>query len=116
MASLHPAVGTPAVFDHRVFATTHNPFLKSEPEPVVLRPINQNAPLAESLEVTVLWGSNVLAVAQLTPPRKYAVGEVGGSRGAGTSAAGDIDFALSSERLGTERREIDVACRTGAGA
>jgi hypothetical protein len=111
MASLHPAVGTPAVFDHRVFAS-HNPFLKSDPEPVVLRPINQNVPKAESLEVTVLWGTNVLAVAQLTPPRKYAVGEVGGSGGAGTSAAGDIDFALSSERLGSERREL-VAIRNG---
>ncbi|HXK20065.1 MAG TPA: AgmX/PglI C-terminal domain-containing protein [Polyangiaceae bacterium] len=113
MASLHPAVGTPAVFDHRVFASTHNPFLKSEPEPVVLRPLNQNAPLAESLEVTVLWGTNVLAVAQLSPPRQYAVGEVGGPGGAGTSAAGNIDFALSAERLGSARREI-IALRNGA--
>jgi hypothetical protein len=64
------------------------------------------------VEVTVLWGSNVLAIAQLAPPRKYAVGEVGGANGAGTSAAGDVDFALSSERLGTERREI-VAIRSG---
>jgi hypothetical protein len=115
MASLHPAAGAPAVFDHRVFASAHNPFLKAAPgpEPVVIEPANPNAPVAESLEVTVLWGSNVLAVAQLTPPRKYAVGEVGGPRGAGTSAAGDVDFALSSERLGTERREI-VALRGGA--
>lgn len=112
MASLHPAAGSPAVFDTRVFAATHNPFLRSEPEPVVVAPANPNAPVAESLEVTVLWGTNVLAVAQLSPPRKYAVGEVGGSHGAGTSAAGDIDFALSAERLGTERREI-VALRRG---
>ena len=113
MASLHPAAaGAPAAFDHRVFAYTHNPFLKSDPVPVALRPLNQNAPVAESLEVTVLWGTNVLAVAQLTPPRHYAVGEVGGARGAGTSRAGDVDFALSSERLGTERREI-VAMRGG---
>jgi hypothetical protein len=112
MASLHPAAAVPATFDHRVFASTHNPFLKSDPVPVALRPLNQNAPVAESLEVTVLWGTNVLAVAQLTPPRKYAVGEVGGPRGAGTSRAGDVDFALSSERLGTERREI-VAIRAG---
>ncbi len=110
MASLHPAAAVPAAFDHRVFASTHNPFLKSDPVPVALRPLNQNAAVAESLEVTVLWGTNVLAVAQLTPPRQYAVGEVGGPRGAGTSRAGDVDFALSSERLGTERREI-VAIR-----
>ncbi|MES1187698.1 MAG: AgmX/PglI C-terminal domain-containing protein [Myxococcales bacterium] len=113
MASLHPAAGAPAVFDHRVFASTHNPFLKAEPEAPVVELANPNAALAESVEVTVLWGSNVLAVAQLTPPRKYAVGEVGGRGGAGTSAAGDVDFALSSERLGTERREI-VAIRNGA--
>ncbi|HEX2876821.1 MAG TPA: AgmX/PglI C-terminal domain-containing protein [Polyangiaceae bacterium] len=111
MASLHPAAGSPAVFDTRVFAT-HNPFLRAEPEPIVVAPANPNAPVAESLEVTVLWGTNVLAVEQLTPPRKYAVGEVGGSRGAGTSAAGDVDFALSAERLGSERREI-VALRGG---
>ena len=96
MASLHSAAGSPAVFDTRAFASTHNPFLRAEPEPVVIAPANPNAPSAESLEVTVLWGTNVLAVAQLTPPRKYAVGEVGGANGAGTSAAGDIDFALSA--------------------
>lgn len=114
MASLHPAAGAPAVFDHRVFASTRNPFLNSVPEPPpVIELANPSALEAESLEVTVLWGSNVLAVAQLTPPRPYAVGEVGGTNGAGTSAAGDVDFALSSERLGTERREI-VAIRNGA--
>jgi len=113
MASLHSAAGSPAAFDHRVFASTHNPFLKTEPLAPAPLPPNQNAPIAESLEVTVLWGSNVLAVAQLTPPRRYAVGEVGGSGGAGTSAAGDIDFALAAERLGSERREI-IAIRRGA--
>jgi hypothetical protein len=115
MASLHPAAGAPAVFDRRVFASTQNPFLNAEPEPEppLVEPANANAAPAESLEVTVLWGTNVLAVAQLTPPRPYAVGEVGGRGGAGTSQAGNVDFALSSERLGTERREI-VAIRGGA--
>ena len=116
MAAALPAGPTAHVhltFAQRAFNNPlNNPFLKPEPEPVRLQPVNQNAPLAESLEVTVLWGANVLAIAQLTPPRKYAVGEVGGSRGAGVSTAGDVDFALSSERLGTERREI-VAIRGG---
>jgi hypothetical protein len=112
MASLHSAAGSPAAFDHRVFAS-HNPFLKTEPEAPAPLPANQNAPVAESLEVTVLWGTSVLAVAQLTPPRKYAVGEVGGAGGKGTSPAGDIDFALAAERLGSERREI-IAIRMGA--
>ncbi|HYP88257.1 MAG TPA: AgmX/PglI C-terminal domain-containing protein, partial [Polyangiaceae bacterium] len=114
MASLHPAAGSPAAFDHRVFSAAHNPFLKAEVElaPPALPSLSQNAALAESVEVTVLWGQDVLSVAQLTPPRKYAVGEVGGSDGAGTSPAGDVDFALSAERLGGARREI-VAVRAG---
>ncbi|RYZ08115.1 MAG: AgmX/PglI C-terminal domain-containing protein [Myxococcales bacterium] len=118
MASLHPAAGPPAALGPRVFAAHHNPFLSASAklEPEVLAPaappLNVDAAPAESVEVTVIWGTNVLSVAQLTPPRRYAVGEVGGSRGAGTSAAGDVDFALSSERLGTERREL-VALRSG---
>jgi hypothetical protein len=88
----------------------HNPFLAAPPEPQPLAAVDQNAPLAESVEVTVMWGTNVLSALQLTPPRKYAVGEVGGSGGAGTSAAGNVDFAMSSERLGSARREI-VALR-----
>ena len=111
MASLHPAAGSPVAFDQRVFST-HNPFLQPEPAPVELRPASQSAPQAESIEVTVLWGTSVLAVRQLTPPRAFAVGEVGGSGGAGTSRAGEVDFALSAERVGSERREV-VAVRYG---
>ncbi|HKY38858.1 MAG TPA: AgmX/PglI C-terminal domain-containing protein [Polyangiaceae bacterium] len=102
---------SPVAFDQRVFST-HNPFLQPEPAPVQLRSASQGAPQAESIEVTVLWGTSVLAVRQLTPPRAFAVGEVGGTGGAGTSRAGDIDFALSAERLGSERREV-VAVRHG---
>ena len=115
MASLHPAAGAPAVFAHRpalAFTATHNPFLAPEPPPPALPLLNQNAPAAESVEVTVLWGDNVLAVAPLTPPRSYAVGEVGGPGGAGTSAQGSVDFALSAERLGSARREL-VTMRNG---
>jgi len=60
----------------------------------------------------VSWGTTILEVTQLTPPRAYSVGEVGGPRGAGISAAGCVDFALSSEQIGSERREI-VALRQG---
>ncbi|HEY6079807.1 MAG TPA: AgmX/PglI C-terminal domain-containing protein [Polyangiaceae bacterium] len=113
MASLHAATGFPVADDRRVFATSnHNPFLKpASAPPPPLRPANQAAQPAASLEVTVLWGTSVLAVAQLTPPRAYAVGEVGapGKHGIG---AGKIDFALAAERLGCARREI-VALRAG---
>ena len=113
MASLHAATGFPVADDSRVFATSnHNPFLKpASAPPHPLRPANQAGLSAASLEVTVLWGTSVLAVAQLTPPRAYAVGEVGapGKHGIG---AGKIDFALAAERLGCARREI-VALRGG---
>ena len=111
MASLHPAAGSPVAYDQRVFST-HNPFLQPEPAPIQRRPASLNAAPAESVEVTVLWGTSVLAVEQLTPPRAFAVGEVGGSAGAGTSRAGSIDFAMSGDRLGAERREV-VAVRGG---
>jgi hypothetical protein len=113
MASLHMGTGTPAAFNPGVFSTPTNPFLRAEPAPVALRPANLGAPVAESLEVTVMWGTTVLAVAQLTPPRTYAVGEVGGPGGAGTSALGNVDFALPSERLGSSRREL-VSLRNGS--
>jgi hypothetical protein len=106
MASLHPAAGAPATFDHRVFSATRNPFLNVEASsavsPPALGPLNQNAPLAESVEVTVLWGQNVLGVAQLTPPRAYAVGEIG-----------EVDFVVDAERLGAGRREL-ITLRDGA--
>jgi hypothetical protein len=107
MASLHPHAGASAAFDHRVFSATHDPFLGSEPacSPPVLPPLNDGAPPAESVEVTVVWGSNVLAVAQLTPPRKYVVGEP-------QSGAGDVDFVIASERLEQARLQL-VALRGG---
>lgn len=117
MASLYPAAGAPATFDPRVFSTTHNPFLNAEPTSVIaapaLPPLDLAAPLAESVEVTVLWGQSILAVSELSPPRRFTVGEIGGSADGGVSPAGDVDFALAPERLGSERREL-VALRGGA--
>ena len=113
MASLHPASGSPVAVNPGVFSTpTLNPFLRVAPAAAPLRPANQNAPSAESLEVTVQWGSNVLAVTQLTPPRAYAVGEVGGAGGAGTSSLGNVDFAMEPARLGSARRELVTLRRT----
>ena len=114
MASLPTATGAPVAFKQHPFATaasTHTlPW--ATPEPVSLRPANQHTTRAESLEVTVLWGSTVLAVAELAPPRCYAVGEVGGAGGAGISARGPVDFALASEAIGSQRREL-VSLRGG---
>src|SRR5688500_11944249 len=110
MASLHQAAGSPAAFDQRVFSS--NPFLKPDSPPATLPPADAALVAAEAIEVTVLWGTNVLAVEQLSPPRKFAVGEVGGAGGAGTSAAGDVDFALSADALGSARAEL-ITLRAG---
>jgi hypothetical protein len=113
MASLHASVATgrsvpqPPIFNTYARApSTHNPFLNVDAVITPLRPANQNAPIAESIEITVLWGSTVLTVQQLTPPRRFAVGEVGGAGGAATSPGGGIDFAMAAERLGTDRLEL----------
>lgn len=116
MASLHSAAGAPAALDPRVFAVHHNPFLETQtpaaPAPT-LEPLNLKAAAAESVEVTALWGTTVLTVAELSPPRAYAIGELGAPGGAGTSPDGDVDFAVSAERLGCPRRAL-VVMRDGA--
>jgi hypothetical protein len=122
MASPHASVATgrsvPAlpVLDsldsHLRALTTHNPFLNVDAVPPLLRPVNQNAPLAHSLDVTVLWGSTVLTVQRLSPPRPFAVGEPARSRGRGRSSGGDVDFVMAEERLGASRKEL-VVLRAG---
>lgn len=111
MAAVFPAGSQAHLHSHNHIS--FNPFLKSEAQPEQLPSADQSAPIAESLEVTVLWGTNVLSARQLTPPRQFAVGEVGGAGGAGTTPEGAVDFALSSEKLGARRREI-VALRGNA--
>jgi hypothetical protein len=105
MASLHPAagIGASVPLHHHAFAASHNPFLNVEqPNPSPLLPAaSRTAPLAESVEVTVMWSQTVLAVAQLTPPRSYTLGE-----------RGDTDFTIAAERLGATEREL-VTLRDG---
>ncbi|HEY2406373.1 MAG TPA: AgmX/PglI C-terminal domain-containing protein [Polyangiaceae bacterium] len=57
-----------------------------------------------SVEVMVLWGSNVLHVAHLTPPRNFYVGEEEGKNFA-------CDFFIPSEKLGTTRLPIVIGDR-----
>jgi pSer/pThr/pTyr-binding forkhead associated (FHA) protein len=54
-----------------------------------------------AIEVMVLWGSNVLHVAHLTPPRNFSVGEAG-------STGKACDFFVPSERLGSLEQELVV--------
>ncbi len=51
---------------------------------------------ASTVEVTVLWDTNVLAVRHLTPPRSFYIGEEG------------ADYAVPSETIGSNRAPIVV--------
>jgi hypothetical protein len=61
-------------------------------------------PHLQSVEVMVLWGSNVLHVSHLTPPRNFYVGEEQGKNFA-------CDFFIPSEKLGTTRLPVVVGDR-----
>ncbi|WP_437952141.1 AgmX/PglI C-terminal domain-containing protein [Sorangium sp. So ce296] len=54
---------------------------------------------ALSVEVLIRWGSNLIHVAHLTPPRSFHVGEQDGAEGA-------CDFFLPAERLGAARAPL----------
>lgn len=58
----------------------------------------------QSVEVMVLWGTNVLHVSHLTPPRNFYVGEEQGKNFA-------CDFFIPAERLGTTRLPIVLGDR-----
>jgi hypothetical protein len=60
-----------------------------------------------SIEVMILWDSNVLHVSHLTPPRSFFVGEELGDK------AG-CDYFIPSETLGTTRAPIVVSPGVGA--
>ncbi|MFO0564962.1 MAG: AgmX/PglI C-terminal domain-containing protein [Polyangiaceae bacterium] len=54
---------------------------------------------ARALEVTVLWGTNVIHVSHLNPPRAFAVGER-------STKQSPCQVTLPSEKLGAERLEL----------
>ena len=56
-------------------------------------------PHVQSVEVMVLWGTNVLHVSHLTPPRNFYVGEELGKNFG-------CDFFIPSEKLGTTRLPV----------
>jgi hypothetical protein len=61
-------------------------------------------PHVQAVEVMVLWGSNVLHVSHLTPPRNFYVGEE-------QSKNFGCDFFIPSEKLGTTRLPVVVGDR-----
>jgi hypothetical protein len=70
--------------------------IKSGPD---VSPDEVEVPHLQSVEVMVLWGTNVLHVSHLTPPRNFYVGEEQGKTFA-------CDFFIPSEKLGTTRMPV----------
>lgn len=58
-----------------------------------------------SVEVMILWGTNVLFVTHLTPPRNFYIGEEQGKNL-------PTDFLVPAERLGTTRMPVVVGDKT----
>ncbi len=62
---------------------------------------------APAVEVMVLWGTNVLHVSHLAPPRNFYVGEEEGKNFA-------CDFFIPAEKIGTTRLPVVVGDRLSA--
>jgi hypothetical protein len=65
-----------------------------------------------SVEVMVMWDTNVLHVSHLTPPRSFFVGEDTGTKG----GKDGCDFYVPSEALGTTRAPVVVSRGAGSAA
>ncbi|MCC6214785.1 MAG: AgmX/PglI C-terminal domain-containing protein [Polyangiaceae bacterium] len=64
-------------------------------------------PHVQSVEVMILWGTNVIHVSHLTPPRNFYIGEEEGKNVT-------TDFFVPSEKLGTTRMPIVLGGAGGA--
>jgi len=76
--------------------------LKSGPD---VNPDEVELAHVQAVEVMIMWGTNVLQVAHLVPPRSYYVGEEQGKNFA-------CDFFIPSEQIGTTRLPLVVGDRT----
>jgi hypothetical protein len=77
--------------------------VKSGPD---VSPDEVELPHVPAVEVMILWGTNVLHVSHLTPPRNFYVGEEEGKNFA-------CDFFIPAEKIGTTRMPVVVGDRTG---
>lgn len=101
----NPFVSSPAasaVPDHAPPGSYTYTLLRSGPE---VSPEEVELPHVQAVEVMVLWGTNVLHVSHLTPPRSFYVGEEQGKNFA-------CDFFIPSERLGTTRLPVVTGDQT----
>lgn len=72
--------------------------LKSGPD---VSPDEVELPHVQAVEVMILWGTNVIHVSHLTPPRNFYVGEEQGKNFS-------CDFFMPSEKLGTTRMPVVI--------
>ncbi len=103
MGHTHPAMGAEPshVPDDAPPGSYTYTMIKSGPD---VSPDEVELPHVQAVEVMVLWGTNVLHVSHLTPPRNFYVGEEQ-SKNAG------CDFFIPSERIGTTRLPVVVGDR-----
>jgi hypothetical protein len=97
-AELHDAMRVP---DDAPPGTYTYTLIKSGPD---VSPDEVELPHVQSVEVMVLWGTNVLHVSHLTPPRNFYVGEEQGKNFA-------CDFFIPSEKIGTTRLPVVLGDR-----
>lgn len=95
-ASLGEAVPAVEAFEHVSGQACTYAMIKNGPE---VRPEEVERPGVCSVEVMILWGTNVLHVAHLTPPRDFYVGESQGPNQ-------PTDFFLPAEKLGATRLRL----------
>ncbi len=117
-----------------LFSAAHNPFLAAleSKNPFAAEPVSQEVPAdapegsytyqlvpngpavaseecesqAQAVDVMIKWGTTVLHVAELCPPRSFFVGE--------SDAAGQkSDFFLPAEKLGAARLPVVLADASG---
>ena len=93
--------GNGAVPDDAPPGTYTYTLVKSGPD---VSPDEVELPHVQAVEVMILWGTNVLHVSHLTPPRNFYVGEEQGKNFA-------CDFFIPSEKLGTTRMPIVLGDR-----
>jgi hypothetical protein len=101
--SLAPGLGIEPPLDGAGSGFTYS-MLKSGPD---VSPDEVEVAHLSSIEVMILWDTNVLHVSHLTPPRSFYVGEEIGDK------AG-CDYFIPSETLGTTRAPIVVSRGIGA--
>ncbi len=76
--------------------------VKSGPD---VSPDEVELPHVQAVEVMILWGTNVLHVSHLTPPRNFYVGEEQGKNFS-------CDFFIPAEKIGTTRMPVVLGDRT----